>query len=72
MSIYGGYTRKEVDVFWHLLLLLEFSVPIPNISLSKINANKIFVPILTKVSQGVKVWIRKIIRSGSYEKEERY
>ena len=52
--------------------LLEFSVPILNISLSKTNADKIFVPILTKMSQGVRVYIRKRIRSGSYEKEERY
>lgn len=68
------YVRRR-PVFYSLdagFFLLEFSVPILNISLSKINVNKIFVPILTKLSQGVRVWIRKIIRSGSYEKEERY
>lgn len=43
-----------------------------NISLSKINVNKIFVPILTKASQSVRVYITKRIRSGAYEKEERY
>ena len=52
--------------------LLEFSVPILNISLSQINVNKISVPILTKMSQGVRVYITKRIRSGAYEKEERY
>ena len=52
--------------------LLEFSVPLFNISLSKINVNKIFVPILTIMSQGVRVYITKRIRSGAYEKEERY
>lgn len=52
------YVRKR-PVFYSLdagfFFLLEFSVPILNISLSKINANKISVPILTKMSQGVRV-----------------
>lgn len=52
--------------------LLEFSVLILNISLSKVNVNKIFVPILTEMSQWVTVYIRKKIRGGAYEKEERY
>ena len=47
-------------------------VPILNITAIRIKVKIKFVPILTKVSQGVKVWIGKIIRSGSYEKEERY
>lgn len=52
--------------------LLEFSVTIFNILLSKISVNKVFVPILTKMSQGVRVYITKRIGSGAYEKEERY
>lgn len=50
----------------------NFCFSILTITLSRIKVKKIFVPILTKLSQGVKVYITKKIRSGSYEKEERY
>ena len=47
-------------------------VPILNITAIRIKVKIRFVPILTKMSQGVRVYITKRIRSGAYEKEERY
>ena len=48
-------------------------VPILNITAIRINVKIKFVPILTKMSHSVKVFIQqRRIRSGAYEKKERY